>query len=92
MKEKTIYPVRSDYETDEDFFAALVEYGRKTSKKELQYISVGLDIEKYEKLKDILKKNNQKLSIVIRDAVDDYIQNDFYKENVYNKSASPIEF
>jgi len=85
MKEKTIYPVRSDYENDEDFFRALVEYGQNNPKPTKQYISVGLDIDDYEKLKEKLKENGEKLSDVIRNAVKMYI----LPKELYRKSFNP---
>ncbi len=82
MYKKIYLPERKDFETDAEFHAALVEYGPKTAKTDLRYISVGLDPEIYEDFKRVLRKENNKMCTVVRDYVKDYIEGESFRSKL----------
>jgi len=66
-------PIRENYENDELFFDAVAEYLKKSERKKLTYICIGLEPKDAETFKAECKTAGLNMSEKVRELIKDYI-------------------
>jgi hypothetical protein len=66
-------PIRKNYENDELFFDAVAEYLKKSERKKLTYICIGLEPEDAKVFKNECKASGLNMSEKVRELIKDFI-------------------